>query len=332
MAASPDSPVSPFPFPDCILPGLPTPETRMRIPTRLPGRPAAGHLRLATGLLLAVLPLSILGCAAPPTPEDDAPSSQAGGPALGGIATGESVRLVDLGHPLAPDSIYWPTGSPFVHERLQWGTTEAGYFYASASFSSPEHLGTHVDAPIHFAEGGATTAEIPVDRLFAPGIVVDISGRAAGDPDAVLQPDDLTGWEARHGAIPAGAVVLVHTGWSQRWPDWNRYYGSETPEDVSTLHFPGVSEAAARALVERRVAGVGIDTASIDPGISDAFQAHRVLAAAGAYNLENLRGLEGLPATGFLLVALPMKIADGTGGPARVVAVVNAAAGESDDQ
>jgi len=288
------------------------------MPTRT--RPAVRKLdpgaSLAPGTGLAGLLLLVaVGCAGPSGPDGSAPT-------LHELAAGEDVRLMDLGHPLGPDSIYWPTGSPFEHERLQWGTTPAGYFYASASFSSPEHLGTHLDAPIHFAEGGATVAEIPPERLFAPGVVVDISDRADADPDATLQPNDLTDWEAQNGPVPDGAVVLVRTGWSERWPDWNRYYGTDTPDDVETLHFPGVTEAASRALVERGVAGVGIDTASIDPGVSREFGAHRILAAAGVYNLENLRQLEELPASGFLVVTLPMKITNGTGGPARVVAVL----------
>lgn len=289
----------------------------MRIQIRLPGRrPRLGAAILAMGALLYGLQLATaVGCAT-------SSSRQADAPTVRDVATGNGVRLLDLTHRLSPESIYWPTGSPFVHERLQWGTTDAGYFYASASFSSPEHLGTHLDAPIHFAEGGITTAEIPLERLFAPGVVIDISDRAAADQDARLEPTDLAAWETRYGALPAEAVVLVQSGWSERWPDWERYYGSDTPRDVATLHFPGVSEAAARALIERRVAGVGIDTASIDPGVSREFEAHRVLAAAGVFNLENLRGLEELPARDFLLVALPMKIADGTGGPTRVVAVV----------
>jgi len=235
---------------------------------------------------------------------------------------GGNVELVDLTYPLSPDSIYWPTGSPFEHERLAWGINDAGYWYASAAFASPEHLGTHLDAPIHFGEGGWTNAEIPVERFFARGVLIDISSKAAVDPDATLDPEDIDAWEQRHGPIAEGSVVIVRSGWARRWPDWNSYYGSDTPEDVTTFHFPGVSEAAALALQSRGVAGVGIDTASIDPGVSSEFEAHRVLAARNAYNLENLTGLDGLPETGFGIIALPMKIAGGTGGPTRVVAVV----------
>ena len=237
------------------------------------------------------------------------------------LASGQ-VELVDLTYPLSPDSLYWPTGTPFEHEQLDWGTSDGGYWYASAAFSSPEHLGTHLDAPIHFGENGWTNAEIPIERLFARGGVIDISERSNNDADATLAVEDIEEWEQRNGDLKEGTVVIVRTGWAPRWPDWNAYYGSETPEDVATLHFPGVSPDAAQALLDRGVFGVGIDTASIDPGNSSTFEAHRVLAAGNAFNLENLTNVDGLPETGFAIVALPMKIAAGTGGPTRVVAVV----------
>ncbi len=237
------------------------------------------------------------------------------------LASGQ-VELVDLTYPLSPDSIYWPSGSPFEHEQLDWGMSAAGYWYASAAFSSPEHLGTHLDAPIHFGENGWTTAEIPLERLFARGIVIDITDKADADADATLTVDDIEAWEQRNGAVPEGSIVIVRSGWGSRWPDWNAYYGSETPDDVATLHFPGVSPEAAQALLDRGIFGVGIDSASIDPGTSSTFEAHQVLAAASIFNLENLTNVEGLPETGFGIIALPMKIAGGTGGPTRVVAVV----------
>ncbi len=237
------------------------------------------------------------------------------------LASGQ-VELVDLTYPLSPDSIYWPTGLPFEHEQLDWGTSEGGYWYASAAFSSPELLGTHLDAPIHFGENGLTNTDIPLQRLFTRGIVIDISDKADTDADATLGAEDIEAWEQRNGAIPGESIVIVRSGWASRWPDWNAYYGSETPEDVATLHFPGVSPEAARTLLDRGIFGVGIDTASIDPGTSSTFEAHQVLAAANVFNLENLTNVNGLPETGFGVIALPMKIEGGTGGPTRVVAVV----------
>jgi kynurenine formamidase len=238
------------------------------------------------------------------------------------LLTDERVRIVDLTHPLSPQSLYWPTGSPFEHNRLAWGVNEAGYWYAAAEFSSPEHLGTHLDAPIHFAERGWTTTDIPVERFLAPAAVVDISKRPATNADAALVPRDVTTWEDANGELMPGSILIVRTGWSERWPDWERYYGSTTPKDPATLHFPGVSREAAALLVERGVSGVGIDTASIDPGMSTTFDTHRVLAAANIFSLENLTNLDDLPSTGAVIVALPMKIEGGTGGPARVLAIV----------
>jgi kynurenine formamidase len=233
-------------------------------------------------------------------------------------------ELVDLSHALSEDSLYWPNGSPFEYERQVWGEREDGQWYAMGYFSTPEHLGTHLDAPIHFAEGGWTNAEIPLDRFFAPAVVIDISERAAGDPDTTLQPEDIDAWVERHGEIPTGAVILVRTNWSSHWPDWNAYYGSEDPFDTTTLHFPGVSAAAAGRAVEAGAVGLGIDTASIDPGNDTAFDAHRVLAAGQLFNLENLRDLDRLPESGAYLVALPAKIEGGSGAPARVIALVPA--------
>lgn len=244
------------------------------------------------------------------------------GDAIRALGAGTAGRLVDLTHPLSPDSLYWPTGAPFEHERVGWSVNDAGYWYASGAFSSPEHLGTHLDAPIHFAEGGWTTAEIPLERLIGPGAVIDIGSKASGDRDATLTTEDIERWERSHEPIPAGAIVVVRTGWSAKWPNWEGYYGTETPTDVSTLHFPGVSPGAAAILAERRVAGVGIDTASIDPGNDPTFRAHQVLAAGNIFNLENLTNVDGLPESGFTMLALPMKIAEGTGGPTRVVALV----------
>lgn len=272
---------------------------------------------------LSLITICAIGaaCSAPPRQEAPAADLDVIEAAFELLESGE-VQLVDLSWPLSPEGLYWPTGAPFEHE-VSAGISEGGYWYASGSFSSPEHLGTHLDAPIHFGEGRWTSAEIPLERMFAPGIVIDISAAAQADADTTLDPDDIAAWEQNHGTVPAGAIVLVRSGWSSRWPDWNAYYGSDTPQDVGTLHFPGVSPEAAELLVERGIAGIGIDTASIDPGPSSDFKAHQILAAANIFNLENLTGLGALPADGFGVIALPMKIADGTGGPARVVAMVS---------
>jgi kynurenine formamidase len=234
------------------------------------------------------------------------------------------VRLVDLTHALDSATLFWPTSpSRFVMETLAHGPTPGGFFYSAYAFSTPEHGGTHLDAPIHFHDGGATTDRIPLDRLIAPAVVIDVTAQAAADVDYRLTRADLEGFERDHGRIAAGSIVLLHTGWSDRWPDARPYLGDDTPGDASNLHFPSYGEDAARFLVEeRQVAALGADVASIDYGPSTEFLVHRIAAAAGVPGLENLTGLAALPATGAVVAALPIKIAGGSGGPVRVVALV----------
>lgn len=233
-------------------------------------------------------------------------------------------RLVDLSHAYGANTLYWPTDTTgFRLDTLAEGQTPGGWFYAAREFATAEHGGTHLDAPFHFAEGADDAASVPLERLVAPGVVVDVAAAAAADPDYLVTPEDVLAWEAEHGPVPAGAAVLVRTGWAARWPDALAYLGDDTPGETGDLHFPGIGAAAARLLVEDRGVGLlGIDTASIDHGPSTDFIAHRIGAAAGVPNLENLADLSDLPARGFLLAALPMKIEHGTGAPVRVVALV----------
>jgi len=160
--------------------------------------------------------------------------------------------------------------------------------------------------------------------------VIDIATACDKNPDYLFSADDVTGWERTHGRIPEGAIVLVRTGWGKYWPDRKRYLGTDErgAGAVPKLHFPGISAEAARLIVARKVSGAGIDTASVDYGQSKDFQTHRILYAENIYGLENVASLDQLPATGTLLIALPMKIKGGTGGPVRIVAVVPDAAGK----
>jgi kynurenine formamidase len=233
-------------------------------------------------------------------------------------------RIVDLTHAYDGRTVYWPTSpSKFALQRLAYGPTEGGWFYAAYSFCTPEHGGTHLDAPIHFARDGRTADQLPLDQLIAPAIVIDVSAKAAADRDYRLTRDDVAAFEKAHGQIGQGTIVLVRTGWSRHWPDAKAYLGDDTPGDASKLSFPGYGEDAARMLVEERQAAVlGIDTASIDYGRSTDFGAHRIAAARNIPGLENLTGLEQLPPRGATVIALPVKIAGGSGGPVRVVALV----------
>ncbi|MGQ0639951.1 MAG: cyclase family protein [Gemmatimonadaceae bacterium] len=234
------------------------------------------------------------------------------------------VNLVDLTHPLSEKTLFWPTSpSGFELKQLSYGVTPGGWFYAAYTFAMPEHGGTHIDAPIHFAQDGLTTDRIPIAALVAPAVVIDVSAQATADRDYRLTPGDVATFESASGRIPAGSIVLMRTGWDKRWGDRLAYFGDSTPGLASNLHFPGFGAEAAQLLVdERNVAGLGIDSPSVDYGPSTDFRVHRVGAANNVYNLENLMGLDQLPATGAYLFALPMKIERGSGGPVRVVAVV----------
>ncbi len=234
----------------------------------------------------------------------------------------EQPKLIDLSYTFDETTLYWPADQPFFHREVARGVTEGGYWYSSYQFGGSEHGGTHLDAPIHFAENGRAVDAIPLDSLVAPGAVIDISAKCERDRDYLLSLEDVQAHEQQHGPIEAGMIVLVHTGWGQFWPDKEDYLGTGAPGDVQNLHFPGVSQMAARALASRRVAVVGIDTASIDRGMSRDFQAHQVFGAANIPILENVARLEQLPATGFGIVALPMKIGQGSGAPCRVIAML----------
>lgn len=233
-------------------------------------------------------------------------------------------RIVDLTHALGKSTVFWPTATEtFSLEQIAYGQTPGGYFYSAYRFCTPEHGGTHLDAPIHFAEGKRTSDQIPIEQLIAAAVVIDVSDKAGGDRDYRLTPDDVRAYEQAHGRIAAGAIVLLRTGWSRHWPDAKAYLGDDTPGDASKLSFPSFGEDAARLLVEdRRVGALGVDTASIDSGRSTDFMVHRIAAARDVPGLENLTNLQDLPAAGATIVALPVKIEGGSGGPLRAVALV----------
>jgi len=235
------------------------------------------------------------------------------------------LRAIDLSHTFDEDTVYWPTAEGFRLQVDSKGWTEGGYYYEANSFCTAEHGGTHLDAPIHFAEGRWTVDEIPLEQLIGPGVVVDVSAACAADADHRVTAGELQAWEARHGRLPDGAIVLLRTGFGRFWPDRGRYLGTARrgPEALAELHFPGLHADAARWLVaERRIGAIGLDTASIDHGPSRTFDAHQVLFDANVPALENVANLHLLPPRGFEVLALPMKIGGGSGGPVRVVALL----------
>jgi len=235
----------------------------------------------------------------------------------------DRVRLVDLTHAFGAETLYWPSSSDgFALRTLHAGPTPEGYYYSSYAFCAPEHGGTHLDAPVHFAEGRPAADAVPLTQLVASAVVIDATAAAAADPVYRLSAADVAAWERGHGRIERGAIVLLRTGWSRYWPDRKAYFGDDTPGDASRLRFPGYGADAARVLVERGVAALGIDTASIDYGPSSDFAVHQVVNGAQLPAFENVTGLESLPARGAWVLALPMKIRGGSGGPLRIVALV----------
>jgi kynurenine formamidase len=237
----------------------------------------------------------------------------------------EQSRLIDLTHAFGSDTIVWPTEQDFRLVVQQAGETPGGYYYASNRLEMAEHGGTHFDAPIHFAKGGQTLDQIPIDRLVGAGVRIDVRAQCANNRDYLVTVQDLEQWEIAQGPIPNGTIVLLDTGFARYWPSRQKYLGTELrgPEGVRLLHFPGLhSEAAAWLVRERQVKAVGIDTASIDYGQSTTFETHVALLSRNVPVFENLSDLHDLPNRGFDVIALPMKIAGGTGGPLRVIAVL----------
>jgi kynurenine formamidase len=247
----------------------------------------------------------------------------------GGSAPAASIdlahaRVVDLTYAFDAQTLYWPTASSgFMLDRLAFGPTDAGYFYAANAFCAPEHGGTHLDAPLHFAADHWAADAIPVERMIGPAIVLDVSAAAAESRDYRATAADVRRFESRYGRIPAGAIVLLRTGWGAYWPNRGLYFGDATPGRTTDLHFPSYGRDAVELLVrDRDVAAIGVDTPSIDYGQSKDFVVHRLASAADVLGLENVANLDRVPETGAWVVALPMKIAGGSGGPLRIVALL----------
>ncbi|MEA5006674.1 MAG: cyclase family protein [Rikenellaceae bacterium] len=234
-------------------------------------------------------------------------------------------RWVDLTWDFEESTVYWPTNVTFTHDTVAFGINDKGYFYSSFKYAAEEHGGTHFDAPLHFAEGGRSIEQIPVEELTGAGVLVDISAKVGENRDYLIPPGDFRTWESENGKIPEGFIVLIKTGFGKYWGDKLEYTGTTKsgPEGVEELHFPGLSQEAAEWLVkERKIKAVGIDTPSIDYGQSKEFLAHRFLCGNNITAYENLANLEKLPATGFYVVAAPMKIKGGSGSPLRILALI----------
>jgi kynurenine formamidase len=235
-------------------------------------------------------------------------------------------EIIDLTWTLDETSIAWPTSPGFRLETQFDGVTEGGWYYLSHVYHGPEHGGTHIDAPVHFSEGRQATDEIPLRRLIGPGVVIDVQESCAADRDHLIGLDDFEAWERAHGRMPEGAIVLISTGFGACWPDRVRYMGTAElgADAVPKLHFPGLDPEAVPWLVnERKIRAIGLDTPSIDHGQSADFAAHVALFEQDVPAFENVARLEQLPVRGFTVIALPAKIGGGSGGPLRIVALID---------
>jgi kynurenine formamidase len=228
----------------------------------------------------------------------------------------ETLDVVDLTQPLGPHTPLWP-GTPPLRAREESTLADDGCLVRTLTL--PEHAGTHVDAPGHFAAGQCTVEGLSAQRLVVPAVVINIAEQCLADADRMVTVEDLSAHEAAHGMIPAGCAVLVHTGWDRHLDDPARYVGVG---DVAA--FPGVSESAARVLVQRGVVGIGIDTLSIDAGSATDYPVHaRVTLPAGLWHLEGLVNLASVPARGAVVVVGAPPVVGASGITARVFALVS---------
>jgi kynurenine formamidase len=236
-----------------------------------------------------------------------------------------SGRVVDLTHAFDESTVYWPTAQPFKLETDFEGMTDKGYYYSAYRYSAAEHGGTHLDSPVHFAKGHYTVDQIPLEQLMGAAVIIDVTKQCAANPDYLVSVADFENWEKQNGRIGPGTIVLLRTGFGKYYPDRKKYLGTDErgAEAVVKLHFPGLDPAAARWLTQNRsIKAIGLDTASIDHGQSTLFESHRILFEKNIPAFENIANLEQLPVKGFSVIALPMKIKGGSGGPLRIVALL----------
>jgi len=240
----------------------------------------------------------------------------------------DPAKLIDLTYTFDLSTVHWPGEPPFVHRFDHYGPDVSGQFYAAGSYTASEHLGTHADAPIHFNRRGRTLEQLPLSAMIGPAAVIDFAAAAGVDPDAQLGLGDIKRWEAARGDIPPGAIVVARSGWGRFWPDRQKYLGLERSEgsgssDGESMHFPGFALEAVDFLLEHRdIAAIAIDTASLDAGDAKAFPVHRRWLGADKPGFENLANTHLLPETGATIFCIPMKIGQGTGGPARIFALL----------
>lgn len=234
-------------------------------------------------------------------------------------------KWIDLSYDFSDQTLYWPTANGFKLDTAFEGVTPAGFYYSAYNYCAAEHGGTHLDAPVHFSKGKWSTDQIPLENLTGEAIVIDVSEKALKDADYQITSSDIEEWEKTNGQIPENSILLFKTGYGTFYPDANKYLGTSErgAEAVAKLHFPGIHPDAAEWIVKnRKVKAVGLDVASVDYGQSTEFKTHQVLYGQNIPGFENVANLDKLPMKGAYVIALPMKIKGGSGGPLRIVALI----------
>lgn len=227
--------------------------------------------------------------------------------------------IIDLTHTLDGRSPNWEGTAESPYHASNLGSFERDGYY-SRIFTTQEHYGTHLDAPAHFAAGAWTVDQIPSERLARPLAVVDVRPAVKNNPDYEVTRQDLARWEDVHGPVPSGAVVVAYTGWDSRWSSPEDFRNQQSD---GVTHYPGFSLAAAQFLVRSRgVVGLGIDTMSVDIGATTDYSVHLFTSRENVYHLENVANLSLTPAAGATLVVAPIKLENGSGGPVRLLALV----------
>lgn len=226
-----------------------------------------------------------------------------------------ATQVVDLSHDMYEGMSYWPGGVPFTMTRL----VDYDQGYRLHKFEVGENTGTHIDAPKHFVDGAPGLDAIALRDLVVPAVVIDVKDKVADNVDYRLSAADVEAWEAEHGAIPAGSLVILNTGWHQRFADQAEYANQD---EGGVMHFPGYAKDAAELLVARDVVGIGIDTLSLDYGPAKSFDTHLVMLGAEKYQIENLANLDALPPTGATVIVGVLKVRDGTQAQARILALL----------
>jgi kynurenine formamidase len=242
------------------------------------------------------------------------------------VALSNNLNWIDLSHSFDRSTLYWPNNvKGFEHITEAEGETALGYYYSSYSICAPEHGGTHLDAPIHFAKNKMTVDQLPLSSLTGNAVKIDISQKALADRDYQATVEDVENWEKQNGKIPDNTIILFRTGYEKYYPNRERYFGTSKTgmAAIPELHFPGILPETTRWLVEKRnIKALGLDTPSLDYGQSKEFKTHQILLGQNKPGFENLANLDRLPVKGSYIVALPMNIAKGSGAPLRIIATV----------